>query len=247
MAQLSSSAAQHQSGSSQLLALLTSAAHARPPPPFACTCALSSVGPSRQPLNRKRIRGRRRRLFPLRAQQDSGAAKRVDAAQSGPASRTLRSLAYAARDAAASRTNCMALSFHPWVPLVSQGRKEKMKMPLPFSPPSPFRRPLRTAPASSSPPAPSVSQPGDAARTPRPTARPRMPLHARRPEPRLALRTRHDTTGPAPHHALTAPASRPHHTATRSSSRTFLSRAPIPCRGWTPRVRLPHPDDRSRP
>ena len=143
MAQLSSSVAQHQSGSSQLLALLMSAAHARPPPPFACTCALSSVGPSRQPLNRKRIRGRRRRLFPLRAQQDSGAAKRVDAAQSGPASRTLRSLAYAARDAAASRTNCMALSFHPWVPLVSRGRKEKTEMPLP-------RQPAVSLPSSSS-------------------------------------------------------------------------------------------------
>jgi len=102
-------------------------------------------------------------------------------------------------------------------------------------------------PASPSPPASSVSQPDDAARTPRPTARPRMPLHARRPEPRLALRTRRDTTGLAPHRALTAPASRPHHTVTCSSSRTFPSRAPTPCHGWTPRVRLPHPDDRSRP
>jgi len=102
-------------------------------------------------------------------------------------------------------------------------------------------------PASPSPPASSVSQPDDAARTPRPTARPRMPLRARRLEPRLALRTRRDTTGLAPHRALTAPASRPHHTVTCSSSRTFPSRAPTPYHGWTPRVRLPHPDDRSRP
>jgi len=102
-------------------------------------------------------------------------------------------------------------------------------------------------PASPSPPASSVSQPDDTAWTPCPTARPRMPLRARRPEPRLALRTRHDTTGPASHHTLTTPASRPHHTTTHSSSRTFLSRAPTPCRGWTPRVRLLHPDDRSRP
>ena len=62
-------------------------------------------------------------------------------------------------------------------------------------------------PASPSPPASSVSQPDNAARTPRPTARPRMPLRARRPEPRLALRTHCDTTGLAPHRALTAPAS----------------------------------------
>ena len=38
-------------------------------------------------------------------------------------------------------------------------------------------------PASPSPPASSVSQPDNAARTPRPTARPRMPLRTRRLEP----------------------------------------------------------------
>ena len=138
-----------------------------------------------------------------------------------------------------TRRRCLAYELHgpvlsPVGPARQPGKKRKDED---AAPPS----------ASPSSPASSVSQPGDAARTPRPTARPRMPLRARRPEPRLALRTRRDTTGLTSHRALTAPASRPHHTATRSSSRTFPSRAPTLCHGWTPCVRLPHPDDRSRP